>query len=367
MGRLRVLLIGLVISLAASLSHPIAADFSKPGPFAIGLQTFTIPDVTGNHPLPAAVWYPAAGPAPDSATAILRGTKDAPPATSGPFPLVVVIHGITGVGMSYAPWGAHLASYGFVVIAADYDTGLSGPPDAGVDLTDRGPILILYTRPANVVRVIGFADALTAPGGKLAGVIDTSRIGVWGHSTGGTTALQAAGAQIDFKELDDWCAANQTETYGESCQFVSHEQRIATLYGAANAFAGPLPPIWDSRVAALALAAPGGELHVFGDTGIAAVNVPTLVMVGTADTYVKPAINALWSYDAISSQEKSLAVFDGGEHLLFVSYFDPPFVEAESLTTAFFLDTLKGDPMGHAALHSDAVSFPDVLYKTTIH
>jgi predicted dienelactone hydrolase len=156
--------------------------------------------------------------------------------------------------MTYAPWGAHLASYGFVVIAANYDTGLTDAPDAGISLTDRVPIWLLYARPTNVVRVIEFADALTAPDGKLAGVIDTSQVGVWGHSTGGSTALQAAGARINFRELDAWCAANPTEQYGESCQFVGHERPVATLYGSADPFAGPLPPIWDNRVRALALA-----------------------------------------------------------------------------------------------------------------
>jgi hypothetical protein len=89
-------------------------------------------------------------------------------------------------------------------------------------------------------------------------------------------------------------------------------------------------------------------------------------MVGSADATVKPAINALWSYEAISSQQKSLAVFEGGGRSLFLRYTDPKFVEAESLTTAFFLSTLKGDATGHAALRADAVSFPDLRYSTTL-
>ena len=365
MSRLRALLTG-AICVMASLAPSLAADFSGAGTFAVGLQLSTIPEPTGHHPLSAAIWYPAVGPSPDPASTTLRYEKDAPPASSGPFPLVVLIHGLNGTGMEYAAWGAHLASYGFVVVAANYDDGLSGALDPGVRLEDRVTIWLLHTRPASVVRVIAYADLLTAPGGRMAGVIDTSRIGVWGHSTGGSTALQAAGAQIDLKELDDWCAANPDEQYGESCQFVGHEQPVAALYG-TDAFAGALPPLWDRRVSALALAAPGGELHVFGDTGLAAVKVPTLVMVGSADTTVKPSINAFWAYDGISSDQKSLAVFDKGEHSLFIRYVDPQFVEAQSLTTAFFLDILRGDPIGHAALHADAVSFPTLSYNTTIH
>src|SRR5262249_11298582 len=150
-----------------------------------------------------------------------------------------------------------------------------------------------------------------------AGLIDTSHIGVWGMSTGGTTALQAGGARIDFKALNEWCAANEGERYGESCQFIGQEASTAKLYGVADPFAQPMPPISDSRVAALVLAAPGGELQVFGAAGIAAVKVPTLIMVSSDDEMVKPEFNALWAYDGIGSEDKALAVFDEGGHTLF--------------------------------------------------
>ena len=71
-----------------------------------------------------------------------------------------------------------------------------------------------------------------------------------------------------------------------------------------------MPPISDSRVAALVLASPGGELQVFGAAGIAAVKVPTLIMVASDDGMVKPEFNALWAYDGIGSEDKALAVFD---------------------------------------------------------
>ena len=132
-----------------------------------------------------------------------------------------------------------------------------------------------------MLRVIGFADTLTASDGKLAGLIDTAHIGVWGMSTGGTTALQAGGARIDFKALKAWCAANEAERYGESCQFVGQELATAKLYGVADPFAQSLPAHSDSRVAAVVLASPGGELQVFGAAGIAAVKVPMLIMVAS--------------------------------------------------------------------------------------
>jgi predicted dienelactone hydrolase len=259
-------------------------------------------------------------------------------------------------GGTYSRWGELLASHGFVAFASTYDH-LGG---GGI-----GPRL-LYHRPADVVRVIGYADMLTAPDGKLAGVIDTSRIGVWGMSTGGTTALQAGGARIDFKALSEWCAANEAERNGESCQFLGQESSTAELYGVADPFAQLLPPIWDSRVAALVLASPGGELQAFGAAGIAAVKAPTLIMVTSDDRMVRPEVNGLWAYDRIGSEEKALAVFDKGGHALFV-HFGPHVEQSKALTVAFFLHTLKGDPAGKAAVLTDAVSFPGLTYKTTLH
>lgn len=348
------LLAGLVVFAALAVTPASAADFNKPGPFAIGFQKFAIPDVTGEQLLQTYVWYPATGPAPGD-TASIRSTPDAPPATTGPYPLVVLISGLSMPGITYGQWGGLLASHGFVAFASTYDYIGGG----GI-----GPRL-LYRRPADVVRVIGYADTLTASDGKLAGLIDTSHVGVWGMSTGGTTALQAGGARIDFKALNEWCAANEAERYGESCQFVGQESSTAKLYGVADPFAEPLPPISDSRVAALVLASPGGELQVFGAAGIAAVKVPTLIMVASDDGMVKPEFNALWAYDGIGSQDKALAVFDKGGHALFVGL-GPHLEQARTLTIGFFLHILKGDPAGKAAVLSDAVSFPGLSYKTTL-
>lgn len=356
-----------VLALLVTAALPTAAaDFSAPGPFAVGWQTLEIPDPTGGKAaLTVQAWYPAASPKGVGAPTQIKAEKDAAPATTGPFPLVVVIHGAGGQAMLHATLGKHLASYGFVVLAANYD-GADTSEEKALSFFDGVAVHMLYTRPMTVLKVVGLADTLTAPGGPLAGVIDTSQIGVWGHSSGGTTALQAAGAQIDFKEMDSWCDANPAEKGGETCQFVSHVNAVAKLYGAPDPLAAPLPPISDNRVAALVLAAPGGELHAFGDTGVAVVKVPTLTMVSTSDEYVNPGFNALWAYDHIASEDKSLAVFDQGGHMMFVAGTGARFDQAVALTTAFFLDILRDDSSGKAALMPAAVSYVGVTYKTTI-
>ena len=45
----------------------------------------------------------------------------------------------------------------------------------------------------------------------------------------------------------------------------------------------------------------------------------------------------------------------------------PQLEQERTLTIAFFLHILKGDPAGKAAVLSDAVSFPGLTYETTLH
>ncbi|WP_431299075.1 alpha/beta hydrolase family protein [Tabrizicola sp. BL-A-41-H6] len=363
MGRFGQLLTGLVLWLVATTAPSSAVDYTKPGPYAVGLRKFTIPESSDSHSMPAMIWYPAAGPAPDP-TAELSVTSDTPAATTGPFPLVVVIQGANISPLVLGTLGRRFASHGLAVAAADLDTG---PLDGGGDWQDQHSSWLLYDRPANVVRVIRYADMLTAQGGTLAGVIDTSRIGVWGLSTGGSTAFQAAGAQVDLKALDTWCIDKTAdEKATESCQFVGHEQAVATRYGVSEPFAAPLPPIWDSRVAVLVAAAPGGELHAFGDKGIAAIKLPTLIMFASDDNVVSPEFNALWAYEGIGSPTKVLAMFDRGGHTFSVNSRSPIFNQATALATSFLLAILKDNPADEAKLIQNAVSFPGLTYRTTL-
>src|SRR5690606_3417151 len=99
-----------------------------------------------------------------------------------------------------------LASYGFVVIAADHpgNTVL----DAFLGTMDAESILLNFAlRPLDVLRLIDYAAALNEAGSAFDGLIDMERVAVAGHSFGGYTALSVGGAQLDFTALNTACAA----------------------------------------------------------------------------------------------------------------------------------------------------------------
>ena len=295
---------------------------------------------------------------------------------------MVISHGLGGSRYSYFRLSEHLASYGFIVVGVEHiGTAIRDNILGTADIGNSNNIVSLYYRPSDIVHTIAYADTLTAADGPLAGLIDTDHIAVWGHSTGGTTVFQAGGALIDFKALSAWCAGKESDVFAEeSCQFVGHEDDLAAFYGADNPGAALFPPLWDTRIDALVAASPGGELHAFGAEGIAAVQVPTLIMFGSLDPFVSPEYNAHWAYDEIGSRDKTLVTFENGDHMMFANCpaafkdlcgydavwdIDRAHDLINHFTTAFLLAVLYDDADAAAALAPDAVSFPGITYETT--
>lgn len=258
--------LGLAAVLALLLAAPALAGRPRgplpapdaPGPFAVGHTSFDASDPSrGGRTLPVDVWYPvdpdeAAGPAtaypvlPDGFLGLPgvdlmseAALEDAPASQAGPFPLVVFSHGSGGVRFQSAFLTERLASHGFVVAAPDHVGNTAF--DAFLGTADPFPV-IAVNRPADVSFVIDVLLARSAdPADALAGRVDPARIGVSGHSFGGFTALAVAS-------------------------------------GYANGV-GAVPP--DPRVDAIAPIAPAAGLLT--DADLARVDVPTLVLGGTAD------------------------------------------------------------------------------------
>ena len=378
--------------------RPDAPPYAVHGPYWVGTREFVV-EPESDRPLPVTVWYPALNPdgsedyaiydmgigrfVPQDMNLVTEGhalADEALDLTGAPYPLVIISHGLGGSRFSYFQLAEHLASYGFIVIGIEHvGTAVHELVINVANVGDPGNIVSLYYRPSDVARTIAYADTLTTDDGPLAGLIDTELVAIWGHSTGGTTVFQAGGAQIDFPALLAWCDGKELDPFAdESCQFVGHEANLAALYGVEASNAGLFRPLWDDRVDALVAAAPGGELHAFGDAGIGVVGVPTMIMYGSSDPFVSPEYNALWAYHTIASADRALVTFENGGHLMFGNCpggwkdfcgYDPVWdVDRvhdliNHFTTAFLLATLEGDTDAAAALSPDAVSFPGIEYQ----
>lgn len=200
---------GFVASVGAQTlpGEPAAPGDVGPGAptHAVGRRTIEVTSEPGRT-VTADVWYPAdsasvAGT--DKTVYAIPGASytstvayDAPPvASGGPFPVIVYSHGAGGQRFISAYLTEALAGRGYVVIAADH-TG-----NTAVDQftnTTLPPAEIARLRPVDIrAEIAALAAASADPVGPFAGAVDTSHIGLVGHSAGGAGVLQTAAGADD--------------------------------------------------------------------------------------------------------------------------------------------------------------------------
>jgi predicted dienelactone hydrolase len=185
----------------------------------------------------------------------LAAPPSAPLAGETTLPLIVISHGTGGGAASHYDTALALANAGFVVVALSH-TG-DNYQDHAYAFTQRNFI----GRPLQVSRVIDFM----LNDWPLAAHINPARIGIFGHSAGGATALIAIGGNPDFALAAQFCG-NHPELW--DCQ-------QAKARAAAAPTADQKPPEWhhDPRVKAAAIAAPAIG-YAFTKDGLAAVTAP---------------------------------------------------------------------------------------------
>ncbi len=190
-------------------------DIIEPsGPYTVATTTHFFADTErvdiydpagSNRQLKTEFWFPADG--------------------KGPFPLVLFSHGALGIRSSNVSLYTYLASHGYVVGALDHTyQGLYSTDSSGRLLfVNRGYLKEVLTedprkdvlqsyyhyskwmdiRMGDIDLVIDALVDATRPGtvDKLVGLVDPERIGVMGHSLGGSAALGVGRARTDVKAV----------------------------------------------------------------------------------------------------------------------------------------------------------------------
>ncbi|MGH1564977.1 hypothetical protein [Mumia sp. DW29H23] len=147
------------------------------------------------------VRYPAL---PASTTAErMSGRLPADPA-GAPYPLVVVLSGVNVAADAYAWLAVRLVEEGFVAVTYDwvgelFPASKHGPGEQGltpgVDLSVVGPDTYGTAPTTQALRPVLYAVAALGESGPLEGLLDVGAVGLFGHSAGGTVALQSASPQ----------------------------------------------------------------------------------------------------------------------------------------------------------------------------
>lgn len=225
-----------------------------------------------SRPLDIAVWYPTAEtgtPVKVGDNIVFYGTfalRDAKPET-GAHPLLLLSHGYGGNWRNLNWLASAMAAQGYIVAAVDH------PGTTTLNKSEEDAKQ-LWRRPQDLQRAM--VKIIATP--SLAGQVDTQRIAAAGHSLGGWTVLELAGARFDTERFQTDCRAHAGLA---ACSL------IKTL--GINSDAGQLaanarePKI--NAVVSLDL----GLARGFTPESLSQIATPTLIMAAQADSDELPA------------------------------------------------------------------------------
>ena len=204
------------------------------------------------------------------------------------FPVILFSHGLGGTREGGQCWAAHWASHGFVVVAMQHagsDEGLwmAAPPrDIAISMKAGMTASNLLLRVGDVHFVIDEVRRRTERRASAFVNADPQRLGMSGHSFGAQTTLVVAG------------------------------QKAATGEGQSGL---------DARVVAAIAFSPNARnknnlVGQFGD-----IRMPFFSITGSQDASVLGDVTAAADrrlpYENMPAGQKYLAVFDGGDHMVF--------------------------------------------------
>jgi predicted dienelactone hydrolase len=233
----------------------------------VGFQEVKISDPV-DRPLRALIWYPS-----DEATQLqplagyqqivaLNGTV----AGEG-LPLVVISHGTGGSALGHHDTAFALAEAGFVVVA------LTHSGDNYADMRYYATRMQLTERPRHISLAIDYMLQRWSQ----RGAIDGDRIGIFGFSIGGYTALVGLGGEPDLSGLSEQCEALPQKW---ACREFGLPADLVRKFGT-----GPLDVIHDKRLKAAFVAAPAIPA-LFQSDGLRGVHQPVELWAATLDEIV---------------------------------------------------------------------------------
>jgi len=230
------------------------------------------------------------------------------PDAAGPFPVIVLSHGLGGDRSHYTYLDKHLARHGYVVIVPEH-VGSSSRLNAfelAKALYDENEA---RDRAADISFMLDMAAEWNVDHAKLAGKLDLQNIGVTGHSFGGATTFFVGGAEVD---MDD-----HYEYLGDS--------RIKAVVPMAAGDIGAGSP-W------------------FDDTSFDHFELPCMTITGTDDGWLSKKA----SYDDMPGGDKYFTALQNVDHLDFTNADNDWSKKARAniiiaaIVTGFFDKYLKG-------------------------
>jgi predicted dienelactone hydrolase len=257
-------------------------------------------DGNGPRPLTWSAWYPAADGASEQALfedprseswfAFGPAARNAPVDPTRRYPLVLLTHGTGGAGLQQEWLARDLAVRGFIAVAADHHGNSNTEPYRAEGF------LCWWERVRDLTVLL---DDL-ATRGEFAARIDIDRVFVVGYSLGGCTAAALIGAITGASRFQSG-PGNREQARGPK-EFPDLADHLPGLQASSAVFreswARMSDDYRDPRFKAALLLAPGRSVQGFTETSLAAIEMPTRILVGGSD-FLRPV--AQWLHQRIRS------------------------------------------------------------------
>jgi predicted dienelactone hydrolase len=256
---------------------------------AIGFQTAEAPDPQG-QPLELGIWYPSDAPAsPQRLAAFEQVVAPGGPVSGRALPLVIISHGTRGSFTSHYDTALALAAAGFVVVAVTHTAD---------NFRDYSGEARVFDRPRQISRALDYILTAWAGHDRL----DPARIGIFGFSAGGFTALAAVGGRPDFSRIAPHCSDHPSEY---ACEVTARHKGEGI--GAATA----APALADGRFKAAVIAAPALGF-TFSADGLKDVTVPISLWRAADDRILPNPTSSEAVHEALGRPHDYIVVANAG-------------------------------------------------------
>ncbi len=230
---------------------------------------------------------------------------DARKQTAALSPTVVISHGLGSDRSTYAYLAQFLAAHGFAVINVEHPGSSADQLDALI--SGRTNLVVpdeeFINRPLLISQVLD-GLAAQAPFDKNLDTIDFNNVGVIGQSFGGYTALAVAGAPLNLASLRGNCPPEFSIDISLLLQCQALE--IASPEQANLNFKDP-------RIKAVVAINPITSA-IFGRESMAQVDVPVLMIAGSADTVAPALPEQVRPFTWLNKTDRYLMVMTGATH-----------------------------------------------------
>ena len=219
-----------------------------------------------------------------------------------PAPVVVISHGLGGDLNTFAYLAEHLASYGFGVLVLEHPGSnaqqlqslITGRASGAASPTE------FLDRPLDVSFVLDELER--APNSAFQSRLNLKQVGVLGQSFGGYTALALGGATLNAAQLR------------ADCQKLEDTLNLSLLLQCdADRLVQSNTKLQDQRVKAVMAINPITSA-VFGQSGIQQLQIPTMIVAGSADTVAPALPEQIRPFTWLTELDKYLVLLDRGTH-----------------------------------------------------